>query len=59
MQEVLFERGCDGGFSGGRETGEPDCEAALFAELVALVAGEGGVPGYIPRGELDLRGMAG
>jgi hypothetical protein len=30
----------DGGFAGGGEAGEPDCEALLAAELVALCAGD-------------------
>lgn len=47
MEEVLLEGGGDGGFAGGGEAGEPDCEAALGAELVALAAGEGGMPGDV------------
>lgn len=47
VQEVLLESGGDGGLSRGGEAGEPDCEAALGAELVALAAGEGGVPGDV------------
>lgn len=47
MQEVLLESGCDGGFPRGREAGEPDGEAALAAELVALMARERGVPGDV------------
>lgn len=44
MQEMLLEGRCDGGFSGGGEAGEPDCEAALFAQSIALVAQEAFVP---------------
>lgn len=44
VQEVLLEGCCDGGFARCRETGEPDCEALLLAECVALSARERGVP---------------
>lgn len=44
MEEVLLERGGDGGFARGREACQPDCEAALAAQLVALTAREGGMP---------------
>ena len=47
MQEVLLEGGGDGGLARGGEAGEPEGEAALAAELVALAAGEGRVPGDI------------
>lgn len=52
VEEVLLEGGGDGGFARGRETGKPEGEAALLAELVALAAREGRVPGdvaIIPR----------
>lgn len=55
MQEVLLEGGGDGGFARGGQAGEPDGEAALAAELVALVAGEGGVPGDVAVGEMRGR----
>ena len=44
VEEVLLERGRNGGFARGREAGQPDGEAALLAELVALMAREGRVP---------------
>ena len=44
---MLLERGRDGGFAGGGQAREPDCEAALLAERVALGARERGVPGYV------------
>lgn len=47
MQEVLLEGGGDGGFARGGEARQPDGEAALVAELVALTAGEGGMPGDV------------
>lgn len=47
MEKVLLECGCDGGFSGGGEAGEPDCKSALVDELRAFETGEAGVPGYV------------
>ena len=47
MEEVLLESGSNGGLAGRGETGEPDGKAALAAELVALAAGEGRVPGDV------------
>lgn len=44
---MLLESSGNGGLSGGREAGEPDCETALATELVALAAGEGRVPGDV------------
>lgn len=44
---MLLQCCCNGGFSGGGKTSEPDCEAALFAEGVTLVAGERWVPGDV------------
>ena len=44
VQEVLLESYCHGGLAGGGETGEPEGQAALLAELVALFAQERGVP---------------
>lgn len=44
VQKVLLERCGDGGFTGRGEAGEPDCEAGLLAEFVALAAREGWVP---------------
>lgn len=45
---MLLEGGGDGGFSGGGEAGEPDCQTRLGAEGGALGVGEGvGVPGYV------------
>ena len=41
-EEGLFERDGDGGFAGGGEAGEPDCEALLLAEGCADGGGEGG-----------------
>ena len=51
LQQVLFEGGGDGGFAGGGEAGEPDCEAGLVSEGGALGVREGGVPGYVSVGE--------
>ena len=39
VQQVLLEGGGDGGFAGGGEAGEPDCEAGLGAEGGALGVG--------------------
>lgn len=47
VQKVLLQRGGDGGFAGRAEAGEPEGEAALAPEGVALVAREGGVPGDV------------
>lgn len=47
VQQVLFQGRGDGGLARGREAREPDGEAALSAELVALVAREGRVPGDV------------
>lgn len=47
VEEMLLECGRDGGFSGRAEACEPDCEAALLAEGVALAAREGWVPGDV------------
>tara|TARA_R110002003_G_scaffold198_25_gene15618 strand:- start:26891 stop:27175 length:285 start_codon:yes stop_codon:yes gene_type:complete len=44
MQEMLLEGCCDGRFAGCGKAGEPDGEALLFAEFVALSAGERRVP---------------
>lgn len=44
---MLLERSRDCGFSRCREAGEPDGEAGLLAECVALLAGEGRVPGDV------------
>jgi hypothetical protein len=44
VEEVLLERGGDGGLARGGEAGQPDGEAALAGELVALTAREGRVP---------------
>lgn len=41
---MLLERSCDGRLSRSRETGEPDGEAGLLAECVALLTGEGRMP---------------
>ena len=41
---MLFGGCCDGAFSRGGEAGEPEGEAFLFAEGVALGAGETFVP---------------
>lgn len=49
VQEVLLQGGGDGGFARGGEACEPDGEALLFAEGLALGAGEGGVPGDVAR----------
>jgi hypothetical protein len=54
VQEVLLERGCDGGFARGGQAREPDCEALLLAVLVALGAGEGRVPGDVGRHDVVL-----
>jgi len=47
VEEVLFEGGGDGGFAGGGEAGQPDCEAGLVAERGAFGVREGGVPCYV------------
>lgn len=44
---MLLEGRRDGGFAGCGETREPEGEAFLPAQGVALAAGEGGVPGYV------------
>ena len=44
VQQVLLERSRDGRLSRRRETGEPDGEARLLAECVALLTREGRVP---------------
>lgn len=44
VKEMLLKRGRYGRFAGCAEAGEPNCEAALFAECVALAAREGWVP---------------
>jgi hypothetical protein len=45
---MLLECCCDGGFSGGGETGEPDCETVLLAQGAAFGAREAFVPCYVP-----------
>lgn len=47
VEEVLLQGGGDGGLARGGEARQPDCEAALAAQLVALAAGEGGMPGDV------------
>jgi hypothetical protein len=47
VEEVLLERGGDGGLARGGQAGQPDGEAALLAELIALAAGERRVPGDV------------
>lgn len=47
VQQVLLERGGDGGLARRREARQPDREAALAARLVALAAREGRVPGDV------------
>lgn len=54
VQEVLLERGGHGGLAGGGEAGQPDCEAALAAQLVALAAREGRMPGDVAVGECGM-----
>lgn len=54
MEEVLLEGGGDGGFARGGEASEPDGEALLLAEGLALGAREGGVPGDVARGTEKL-----
>lgn len=49
MEEVLLEGGGDGGFARGGQAGEPDGEALLLAEGLALGAGEGRVPGDVAK----------
>lgn len=44
VQQVLLERSCDGRLSRRRETSEPDGEAGLLAECIALLTGERRVP---------------
>lgn len=47
LQQVLLEGGSDGGLARGREAGEPEGQAALTAELIALLAQQRGVPGDV------------
>ncbi len=47
VEQVLLERRRDGRFPRPGQTREPDREAALLAQLVALVPREGGMPCYI------------
>ena len=47
MKQMLLQGCGDRGLARGRETREPDGEPALSAQLVALVAGERGVPSDI------------
>ena len=49
MQQVLLEGGCDCGFAGGGEAGEPEGEAFLLGVGLALGAGETLVPGDVAR----------
>lgn len=44
LEEVLLERSRDGRLAGCGQTSEPEREALLLAELIALGAGQGGVP---------------
>ena len=48
MEKVLLECYGDGRFTAGREAGQPNCKARLFAELGAFSTGERGVPCYVP-----------
>lgn len=41
---MLLKGGRDSRFSRRGESGKPDCEATLLAEVIALGAREGGVP---------------
>ena len=55
-EEGLFEGYGDGGFAGGGQPGEPDCEAVLAAEGLADGGGDGaGVVGDVADGGLVLR----
>jgi hypothetical protein len=47
VKEVLLERGRNGGLSRRGETGEPDGEALLLAEAIALGARQRWVPGDV------------
>jgi hypothetical protein len=55
VQEVLLQGGGNGGLARGGEAGEPEGEALLLAELVALPVGEGGVPGDVAGGRRRRR----
>lgn len=44
---MLLEGRGDGGLARGGETREPEGQAALLAELIALSSREGGVPGDV------------
>ena len=56
VEQVLLERSGDGRLARGRQASEPDGEAALLAECVALAAGERRVPGDVAAGrEFMLR----
>lgn len=47
VEEVLLEGGRNGGLARGGETRQPDGEAALLAEVIALTARERRVPGNV------------
>lgn len=47
VQKVLLQRRCHRRLARRRQTCEPDCEAALAAQLVALAAGQAVVPGDV------------
>lgn len=47
MQKVLLERSRDGGLARSRQAGEPDGEALLLAEAIALSARQRRVPGDV------------
>lgn len=44
---MLLEGSGDGGLARGGQAGQPDGQAALLAELIALAAGERRVPGDV------------
>ena len=59
MQQVLLESNCDCGFAGSGETCEPNCEAGLLAEFIALFSGERWVPGDVSGGFVRDGGVGG
>ncbi len=59
LEKMLLESDRYGGFSRGRQAGEPDCAAPLLAQLAAFLAGEAGVPGDVAVAMSDHGGEGG
>jgi hypothetical protein len=54
LEKLVLQLNGDGRLAGGGEAGQPNCEAFLFAELVALIARDAGVVGDVSiNGGLD------